>query len=179
MKISSAEATGIQQWLKTLGRKPGTYGYEPYHPVRSFDLDEVFEAFWRETTGSPQTIWSAVLERTNTGAWPKLKRQDAFWLVQRWEMADRICNWVRKQENDSAKTASPPPRGVLTTAKWLLLEEWDERLSHLWLRENARDYVILDAIRGTREMQVDLEIYLRKLEAREITIRPPRPPEFL
>jgi len=93
-----------------------------------------------------------------------MKTADAYWLRQRWAMAQYYCREASETGIRSASPAPPtPPRDAQKAIGWLLLDLWDERLSDLWVAEHARDFVVVEDP-TLHEAATDLEIYLRKLE---------------
>jgi hypothetical protein len=170
--LTPGEALWLQVRLEEHGRKiPAVYNYRPFYPLKHNDLEELVRAFREEAIGARERIWILVLERSIKGAWSKAKRQDAFWLRQRWNMAARLCQGLLERNNDSAIRATPP-KDALETTKYILLDLWDRRLVDIWLREHAREYIVLDQY-CAEERREELESFLQKFEASEIDLSPP------
>jgi len=165
MNLTSQEAGLICSWLRSNAKKlPSPRTFHPCYNVDSWDLQDLFRAFRRDATESRDKIWTFVVQRFDTGVWPKMKTSDAFWLRERWQMAERYCSQVAGLGVYSPIPSDvAPPKDFQTTAAWLLLDLWDSRLVDVWIRENARAYVsVWDP--SLDESMVELEIYLRKLE---------------
>jgi hypothetical protein len=165
VKLMAGEALWIQEWLQAHGQKlPGVRRFQPGYKADSGNFDEIFRVFRLDAIGFRESIWKAVLERSISGAWPRVDRETAFWLRERWKMAQRLCALIIQKGNNSATRASRP-KDAQTTIRWFLLEAWDERLVDLWVREHAREYVYTD-YGCPEESIIELEIYLRKLEGK-------------
>lgn len=135
----------------------------PFYDATSWDLDDLFRTFRRDTRSSRELIWSVLLERAKLGVWPNLSKEVFFWLRQRLAMARRYCEAVLAKSHRSGPISASPPKDAPAATKWLVLDLWDERLAEIWLRENARTYVVVSWPEDDNEYE--LERYLEKLES--------------
>jgi hypothetical protein len=134
----------------------------PFYDATSWDLDDLFCAFQQDMCSSRDLIWSALLERVTLGIWPNLPKPAFFWLRQRLAMAIRYCRTVLEKSLPSDPIPANRPKDAPAAIKWLVLDLWDERLAELWLRENAREYVVVSWPEDDNEYE--LERYLQRLE---------------
>jgi hypothetical protein len=166
MNPTLEEIAWLYSWLKEHKEKmPGGRSSGPHYNASCWDLDDLFRAFREDAVGSRDRVWQAVLKRGQSGAWPKMKSSDAFWLRERWLMAERYCREVLEEgSNPVSQIPVSSPKDTQATIEWLLLDLWDDTLVDLWIRENARDYVYADHYKS-EEAPEELERYLRKLES--------------
>jgi hypothetical protein len=134
----------------------------PFYDATSWDLDDLFRAFRQDMRSSRELIWSALLERAKFGTWPDLPKSAFFWLRQRLAMALRYCRAVLEESSRPDPIPANPPKDTPAAIKWLVIDFWDERLAEIWLRENAREYVVVSWPED--ENDYELERYLQKLE---------------
>jgi hypothetical protein len=180
MATAKPQTLGHPRWQLTLGeahwlcgrfieyrkRLPSARRFQPIYDAGSWTLSALFEAFRRDATASGERVQTFLIHRLATGAWPKMKTSEAFWLRARWEMADRYCREVAGIAFDSSPgvKAGVSPKDVQAVTSWLLVELWDTRLVEIWIREHARDYVSVsdNTLDGSR---IELERYLDELES--------------
>ena len=165
MNLSFDNLAWLAQWFKRHGKKlPHPRKWVPLYNATSWDLDDLFACFRRDALYTRNQVWTTLLERDKTGAWPKMQTSDAFWLRARWHAAEEFCNTAIAGKMSSA-TSYPgyPPTDVQAAIKWLVLDLWDEQLVDEWICQHARDYVYTESY-GEPETADDLERYLDNLE---------------
>lgn len=134
----------------------------PFYDASSWDLDGLFRAFREDMRSSGDLISSALLERAKSGTWPDLPKEAFFWLRQRLAMALRYCRSVLDECNHSAPIQANRPKDAQAAIRWLVLDLWDGSLAEIWLKDHAREYVVVSWPEDGNDY--DLERYLRKLE---------------
>jgi hypothetical protein len=165
MKHTYEELAWLLVWFEEHKRKmPSSRRFEPYYNASSWDLDDLFRAFREDAVGNRQAVWDAVWERSKLGKWPKIHSSTAFWLKERWEMAESFCRYLLQTRNASLPPVlAAQPTNPEASIKWLLLDMWDTSLVDAWIRERAREFVFADD--GHCEgSEAELERYLNKLE---------------
>lgn len=165
MTFSPPEAAWLYFRLVEHGKRaPSSRTFEPYYNASSWDLQDLFRAFRADATELPAALSKAGLVVTRRAAWPRMKTCEAFWIRERWGMAERYCLEVSGMNTLSGgQVASTPPADPESAILGLLTDLWNERLVDVWIRENARSYVSVDDY-SLQESITDLEVYLRKLE---------------
>ena len=163
MNMTEPEAMWLLGWLRKYRKKiPPEGRYQPHFDATSWDLDEILHGLREEALGSREAVSLVVLALTTGQKRKRLKPRDQFWLNARWDSAVSHCERVARTGRDSA-TLPTPPTDAPASIGWLLLECWEKQLAEEWVRENAREYIVVDDP-TIQESVTELEIFLRRLE---------------
>jgi hypothetical protein len=164
MTLSPEEAAWLYFRFQQHDKKmPSPRTFQPYYNASSWDLDDLFTTFRDDALDTLHTTAKAVLVVTQGKAWPRMTTKEAFWMRERWQMAERYCRQLVTTKYALGPVPNTPPVDVPAALEWLLTDLWAEQLVDVWLRENARSYVSVEDY-SLQESITELEIYLRKLE---------------
>lgn len=146
MKYTYEELAWLLVWLEEHKVKmPNPRRFQPYYDASSWDLDDLFRAFREDAVSNRQAVWDAIWERSKLGKWPRVHSSTAFWLRERWGMAEEYCRYLLQTRDSSLgpvlATRPPNPEASI---KWFLLDKWDQSLVDAWLRDRAREFVFAD-----------------------------------
>ena len=166
MTLTAEEAAWLYFRFQEHGKKmPSSSTFQPYYNASSWDLDDLFSTFRDDALETLHTTSKAINVIIQGKAWPRMNTKEAFWMRERWQLAEQYCKELILAKYRPGPVPNLPPSDVPAVLTWLLSDLWAERLVDVWLQENARSYVSVEDY-SLQESITDLEIYLRKLERR-------------
>lgn len=167
MEITSNEATWFLPIFKAgAGILPSPRTFEPYYNATCWDFNDLMRSFREDASRHGLEVWTHCEHFIQKKKWPRTKVETAFWLRERWLMAESYCLGLEQEASKNGRDVTrAKPEDPLAMLHWLVVELWDEAFVDVWLQENARSYVRVDSYAGTDRL-VEFEIEMRRFEGK-------------